>query len=218
MRHPQTKNLFAYWMELFADANESCGTPRRMPSRNAVEPAAIRNLLGDVFILDGSDDGEVRYRIAGTRVCALHGREMRGEPFADGFGVPNKSDARSWTGTMGTERCLVLLSTVATSRAGEVVALETLLLPLEHEGRTDRRALGITTAADEPEWLGLVPVVAQDLCAARLIRPWESNVFLANYPFALPDTVEAAPGRRNADPLVPHRTVSHLRVFEGGRA
>ena len=228
MRHAQTKTLFRYWMELFADANPplrsaaaSATAPIALPPRHAVEPAAIRDVLGDVFILDGSS-GDARYRIAGTRVCALHGRELRGEPFAATFGTADRRSATSWTRSFGADRCLVLLSTAATSENGDVATLETLLLPLEHEGRPDLRALGITTPAPggdwTTDWLGLVPIVSQEIRAARLIRPWEANPFLANAPFALPDTPGAARDRRTVHVPTGERRVEHLRVIEGGRA
>ena len=209
MRHPKTKSLYRYWLELFAD---TAGGRRALPERNAIEPGAIRNLLGDVFILDGAS-GISRYRIAGTRLCALHGRELRGEAFDTAFDAPDRAGTRTWSGAFGREGCAVLLSSEATSARGERVTLETLLLPLAHEGRDDLRALGITTPAETHEWIGMVPIVQQQVRAARLIRPWEDNVFLANYPFTLPETATAE--RRHTPPS---RAVGHLRVIQGGRA
>ena len=209
MRHSQTKSLYRYWHELFTRARDA--GPGALPERSAIEPGAIRNVLGDVFILD-SDSGQARYRIAGTRLCALHGRELRGEAFETAYDAADMGRARTWSATLGGEGCAVLLSSLATSARGDRVALETLLLPLAHQGRHDLRAIGITTPAASEEWLGMVPLVRQDVQTARLIRPWQENVFLANYPFALPEKTASGPRTE------PPRRVNHLRVIEGGRA
>lgn len=215
MRHPQTKAMLAYWMELFHDAQadapaDPLAERPTLPQRNAVEPGAIRTLLGDTFILDRMD-GEARYRIAGSRLCALHGGELAARPFHETFVGPQRGAASSWARTFGRDTCLVLVSSLATSRHGETVALETLLMPLRHEGRNDCRALGITTPAAGAEWIGMVPVTAQEVLGVRLIRPWEDDAFRANHPFQLPKPLSIVP------PAAAERRVAHLTVIEGGR-
>jgi hypothetical protein len=62
----------------------ACGG-RSAPERGDLDPAAIRTVLGDVFLLEiGGKDRHV-VRLAGTRICALLGRELRGRPFAEPF-------------------------------------------------------------------------------------------------------------------------------------
>ncbi|MFX9023786.1 PAS domain-containing protein, partial [Acinetobacter baumannii] len=46
-------------------------------------PADIRHLLGNTFILEVVSRREYRFRLAGTKVCALYGREMKGKDFAE---------------------------------------------------------------------------------------------------------------------------------------
>jgi hypothetical protein len=71
MRHFASRQLFAHW-------NEQRGV-RAVPERGDIEPGAMRNCAGDIFIV-GFDAGEVpRFRLAGTRVCALFGRELKDE-------------------------------------------------------------------------------------------------------------------------------------------
>ena len=74
MKHPSNRELFDYW-------NERRGN-RLAPERADIEPSAIRQVLGDTFVL-ATDDGIGYYpfRLAGTRLCALFGRELKGESF-----------------------------------------------------------------------------------------------------------------------------------------
>ncbi len=54
---------------------------RPAPDRADIDPAEIRQALGDTFMLAADFVDELRFRLAGTRVCALFGREIKGESF-----------------------------------------------------------------------------------------------------------------------------------------
>jgi hypothetical protein len=43
MKHPASREFFAYWDGKRGDA--------RAPDRGDIEPAALRELLGDIFVL-----------------------------------------------------------------------------------------------------------------------------------------------------------------------
>lgn len=74
MRTPLSASLFQYWTELRAG--------RPMPLRTQIDPASLASILPDLFILEAEADGDHRLRLAGTRVCTLFGRELRGTPFS----------------------------------------------------------------------------------------------------------------------------------------
>ncbi len=65
--------LFQYWNRL------RHGRPA--PRRTEVEPANIKSLLADTFILEKDTRGEAVFRLAGTRLCAVYGRELKGFSF-----------------------------------------------------------------------------------------------------------------------------------------
>lgn len=65
--------LFSYWLELKRD-----GT---IPQQREFEPARVRHMLPDLFILGKNDAGVMSFRLAGTRLCALFGHELRSRPF-----------------------------------------------------------------------------------------------------------------------------------------
>ena len=66
--------LFQYWNRL--------RDGRPAPKRTEIEPADIKTLLADTFILEKDARGEAVFRLAGTRLCATYGRELKGFAFA----------------------------------------------------------------------------------------------------------------------------------------
>ena len=73
MKHTSTRVIFEYW-------NRQRGQ-RSASTRSEIDPAAIRHILGDTFMLAADFIDGIRFRLAGTRVCALFGREIKGEGF-----------------------------------------------------------------------------------------------------------------------------------------
>ena len=59
MKDQKTIDLFLYWNRL--------RDGRPAPRRNEIEPADIRSLLGDTFILEEDARGQAVFRLAGTR-------------------------------------------------------------------------------------------------------------------------------------------------------
>ena len=60
------------------------------PARAEIDPVAIRHALGDTFILAADFAGELRFRLAGTRICALFCRELKGEAFGALWGEASR--------------------------------------------------------------------------------------------------------------------------------
>src|SRR5262249_18658036 len=56
---------------------------RAAPERGEIEPGAIRRALADTFVLAVDRGAGHPFRIAGTRVCAAFGRELKGVAFID---------------------------------------------------------------------------------------------------------------------------------------
>src|ERR1700686_2366488 len=77
MKHPSNRAFFAYWDEKRAGA--------RAPDRSEIEPGAVRELLGDIFVLSYDTAAGHPFRVAGTRVCALLGRDLKDQGFSTLF-------------------------------------------------------------------------------------------------------------------------------------
>lgn len=63
------RRVYDYW--------RGCAGARRMPSRSDIDPVAIADLLPAIGLLDcGENPGDVRYRLAGTRLQEIFGLEL----------------------------------------------------------------------------------------------------------------------------------------------
>ena len=81
MKHPSSREFFAYWDAKRGDA--------RAPDRSEIEPGAVRELLGDIFVLSYDNDAGYPFRVAGTRVSALLGRDLKDTSFSALFTPPH---------------------------------------------------------------------------------------------------------------------------------
>ncbi len=162
MKHVSTRVLFAYWDGLRGE--------RTAPERAEIEPGAIRHVLADTFILDLEEPGSAVFRLAGTRLCALFGGEMKGLDFAALWRRQAGNDIDHMLSTVVDDAAGIVGGVVGTTRRGATVNLEVLLLPLRHRGRTNARLLGAISPAVVPSWIGFDPVESLSMLSLRVIR------------------------------------------------
>ena len=163
MKHPSVRELFDYW-------NARRGR-RPVPERAEIEPGEIRRVLADTFILSFEPGAGHPFRIAGTRVCALFSRELKGESFLDLWSIESRSDIRDLLKIVADELVGVVASASAANAAGGSLGLELVLLPLSHHGRTDARFLGALAPSAQPAWLGTSALVDLTLGTYRYVGP-----------------------------------------------
>ena len=193
MKHPTSRLLHAYWDRLRGE--------RAAPERSEIEPGAIRNLLADSLILEIEPERHAAsVRLAGTRVCALFGRELKGHAFPALWGDPR---AESWrlVETVAADTVGLVAGLRGLTGRDEPVDLELLLLPLRHCGRTQARMLGALSPHLVPDWLGTRPLTRLETVSVRVLAPEPT------------DTGEMpAP----ANDFLPVRR-GHLLIHQGGR-
>ena len=193
MKHPSNRELFDYWNEQRGD--------RLAPERADIDPAAIRKVLGDTFVLsmDGSDSHQ--FRIAGTRLCALFGRELKGESFLQLWQRSGQTAIREMIAVAMEEKVGMVASvTGATSdQALAPIQLEMTVLPLAFQSRGEARVMGAIAPMAAPYWLGVKKVGPLTLGMFRHI-----GAALEEMPM---------PQLRAADGRVRHG----LTVYDGGR-
>jgi len=192
MKHSSSRELFAYWNE--------CRGARYAPERGDIDPGAIRGALGDSFIL-ALDGDEARFRLAGTRVCALFCRELRGLSFLGLWSQESRAIVETLLRAGVDETVGSVAGAVGHVTDGEV-DLELLLLPLLHRGRQDGRLIGILAPLRVPYWLGTQPLRELRLGTHRHVGPLITSS-LNSLPSALPTE------RRSRRGLV---------VYQGGRS
>jgi hypothetical protein len=148
LKHPSIKQLFGYW-------NLRRGR-RMVPERGDIDPSAIRSVLADTFILSFEERNGHPFRVAGTRVCAMFGRELKNEAYLGLWDLESRTLARDLLGIVADECIGVVASAAAAGSDGTRRGLELLLLPLRHGGATDSRVLGALAPTDGAAWLGAV--------------------------------------------------------------
>ncbi|HEY7242676.1 MAG TPA: PAS domain-containing protein [Xanthobacteraceae bacterium] len=144
MKHPSTYQLFEYW-------NERRGQ-RLLPRRDDIEPEAIRSVLADTFILSFEPSFGYPVRVAGTRVCALFGREIKGEAFLDVFCTHSRLEVTDLICCMAEESVGVVASAHEQACDARTGSFELLLLPLSLAAARMARVLGALVPADLGAW------------------------------------------------------------------
>jgi hypothetical protein len=149
MKHPSVRELYHYWI-----AQRGL---RAAPERSDIEPSAIRRALADTFILACDATGH-SFRIAGTRLCAAFGRELRGTAFVNLW----DQESRCRVNNLIEEVTRECVGAVAGARGccahGGVLDFELVLLPLRHGTATDARVLGALAPQNLPPWFGMSPL------------------------------------------------------------
>ncbi|ERF85932.1 PAS domain-containing protein [Bradyrhizobium viridifuturi] len=121
MKHSSSREFFAYW-------NAKRGTARA-PDRSEFEPSAVRELLSDIFVL--SYDGETRFpfRVAGTRISALLGCDLKNRSFSALFTDESRGEIEEIITCVVEETLPAIAGISATAETGSKAHLELLLLP-----------------------------------------------------------------------------------------
>ena len=159
MKHATSRILFAYWDALRGE--------RAAPDRSDVQPGGMRHVLSDTFIL--ANEREAHFRLAGSRICALFGRDIAGASFRDLWQQGDTAEADRMVETVLHDTSGIVAGALGVNANGSEIALELLLLPLRHGRRTDRRMLGSLSPATIPSWAGLVPLMELRLRTVRTI-------------------------------------------------
>jgi hypothetical protein len=163
MKHPSTRAVYEYW-------NQRRGS-RPAPERGDIDPTHIRYALGDTFMLAADFVDELRFRLAGTRVCALFCREIKGEAFAEIWNIESRKAVDELMTLMNEENAAAVAGLIAHTEEGNTAELELLLLPLAHSGHARIRALGVLAPTVPPYWLGAQAVSGLELMTVRHIGP-----------------------------------------------
>ena len=163
MKHPSARALLAYWDRLRKG--------RAAPERAEIDPAEIGRLLGDVFLLENSENPRHAVRLAGTRLCALIGHELRGRGFGALFAAEDRATLFGLMEAVADGQIPAVASLLGETDGGRSVDLEMLLLPLRHRGRTHARMLGSIVPLEVPYWTGTEPLARLRIKTLRMIYP-----------------------------------------------
>lgn len=134
MKHPSNQEFFAYWNEQRGDG--------RAPDRSDIQPDAVRELLGDIFVLACDETNRYPFRVAGTRLSALLGRDLKGQSFPGLFEAEDRRDIENII-TAVTEDMLAAVAGITATSAEGPAHFELLLLPFNHRAHVPLSLTGL---------------------------------------------------------------------------
>ena len=166
MKHAVSQQLLDYWDQLRGS--------REAPERGEIDPAAIRAVLADTFILEvtsraGSLQRGFPIRLAGTRLNALFLEDVKGRSIFSLFAADQRATIEEFLESVVDERAATVAGIKAAPPEAEEIDLELLLLPLRHHGHSGRRILGSLAPFRIPTWLGLRPVLGLRITSMRTV-------------------------------------------------
>ena len=135
MKHPSSREFFAYWDAKRGDA--------RAPDRSEIQPDAVRDLLGDIFVLSYDNQAGYPFRVAGTRVSALLGRDLKDASFSALFAPDSRREIEELVSCVAEEMLAAIAGITATAEDGTTAHLELLLLPFNNRAHAPISLTGV---------------------------------------------------------------------------
>src|SRR5690606_4058904 len=134
MQKSSTKTLYDYWNTLRG--------ARSAPDRRDIDPTRIRAALANTFILELNDKHEYDFRLAGSHLCSAYCRELKGRSFTQLWDKRDRDALDTLVRAVTEDHAAALVTFQGVTAISTKVAVETLLLPIRHNGSTQTRLLG----------------------------------------------------------------------------
>jgi hypothetical protein len=137
MKQSATRDLYTYWNSRRGDA--------ATPDRKAIDPVAIPRLLPDVLLIERPRSRGTRVRLAGTRLCELFGRELRGTDLLSLWDEDSREETLALVDAVLDGRDIAVAGVQGRSPEQRSYPFELILLPLA--GSSPRQAIGCLAAS-----------------------------------------------------------------------
>jgi hypothetical protein len=217
MQKQSIKALYDYWNALRGS--------RSAPDRRDIDPTQIRSALANTFILELREGNEFDFRLAGSHLCSAYSRELKGRSFTRLWHPRDRDALDTLVRAVTEDHAVALITFQGTTALMSKVSVETILLPIRHNGSTQVRLLGAMCAIEEPYWFGVQPIVEQRITGLRLIWPDDASLadMARDVAVAVADELPAAAPLFLRAPLATTvfgrraRRYAHLAVIDGGR-
>jgi hypothetical protein len=202
MRHKTTQTVFSHFNRIRGGNS--------VPLRVDIQPGELKSVLPDIFILEMDRTGSPIFRLAGTHVCAILGRELRGEDFMTLWHAPHRHKMKLAAEAVLANQAPIVVGTRSIADEENTGELEMLLLPLSSRPGIVDRLYGSLADLSRP------PLLTE----RNRILLAENLTFVAPQPYR-PQQPADDPG--GAFSIVTSQASSlrsrilHLKVLEGGR-
>jgi hypothetical protein len=184
MMHAHARTLVSYW--------DSRRRSDAVPARADIAAGDLRGLLGNLFMLQRHDASHHVFRLAGTKLCDLHQRELREQNFLS-----------FWRGYDREHMKLLLESVLAHSAPGRSYAtaetlngdkidIEMVFTPLASTYGSVDRVLGLYQPLQSSRHIRHRPIIRHDL--TRILPPIAKQWMLPTTTLP-PDILNAANDR-----------------------
>ncbi|EJN04851.1 PAS domain-containing protein [Phyllobacterium sp. YR531] len=201
MQPGKSHELIAYWEQLR-------GT-RAAPERAEIAPAAISRQLADIFILQASAGGEAKFRLAGTRICSIHGRELKDSPFGTLWQTEDRRHISGLIANSLAGKKPVSINAEGMSVRERLSLFEFTLLPLASEA-SEQFMLGMIVSLGQPFWLESDSIIENSI---RSIATLDSRRISRDQ--VVSRTLQSP---KSAIHTIIGKKADHLRLLEGGKS
>lgn len=135
LKHPGSRQLFEYWSDLRAG--------RTAPYKAEVTAQGIgRTLASNTFILENLGDGNLRFRLAGTRLYEIFGLEVRGMSALSIMNDSSRVRFRTLIADAMASARVGVCRLAAITPDGQSIMLELIFAPLRSDFDQMNRMLG----------------------------------------------------------------------------
>jgi hypothetical protein len=134
MKHPSSRDLLEYWERQRGNAIA--------PERKNFDPGDVRHVLADSFVISAETGSGYPIRAAGTRLCALFGRDLKTGTFPDLWNDEARTTIEDLIPIIAEEFQPTVIGGTAFNDTG-FVNLELLILPFARQRHAPLRLTGI---------------------------------------------------------------------------
>jgi hypothetical protein len=191
--HPGSRHLFSYWEQRRAE--------RACPTREEFEFGPVKNEMPDMIVIDRDFlRNSFRFRLAGSRACALFNRNLTGSDVLSGWDRFETDVITRHLNTVLNQKQPAVIRMRLTTDLGQVVAAELIALPVHMRGSDRLQIIGGLFPFRAAQSLSHNFIKSQELVSARVI--WTEHV-------------AEAPERRAMSPL--STSARSFTVIAGGK-
>lgn len=159
MKDIRTEEVLTYWEDLRRG--------RLVPRRSDIDPRKLRNSLNYTFILEANSPDNIRFRLAGSKLCDCMGMEMRGMP---AYSMVRLEDRNTFNETLQSALARPEIIDIQLAPTARMV-----LLPISDEADVVCRILGCITVDPAhrsfPTRFQVKSLVKTRIVAAKSIKP-----------------------------------------------
>jgi hypothetical protein len=138
---------------------------RLVPKRSDIDPRALRNALNYTFILEADAPNNIRFRLAGSKLCDCMGMEMRGMPV---YSMIDPAARNAFNNAIQT--CMARPQ-ILSLRMHPIASM--VLLPMADEYNNINRVLGCVTVdpnhPDFPKRFSVLSMTKTRIIAAKSV-------------------------------------------------